>query len=153
MVSAAAAREFLSQRRIAVVGVSRDPRQLANLLFRALREQGCEAIPVNPRAAELEGAPAYPSVQQIPGPVDGAIVMLPPAARRAAVLDLIGAGVPRIWFQSPTGPGVDADLAALAAESGARVLNGGCPFMFLEGAGWFHRLHGVIARWTHEVQG
>ena len=42
------ANEFLAQRRIALVGVSRDPRDLSRTLFRELRRRGYDVVPVNP---------------------------------------------------------------------------------------------------------
>lgn len=152
MVSAAAAQEFLSQHRIAVVGVSRDSRQFANAVFRALRERGYEAIPVNPHGAELEGVTAYPTLQAIPGPVDGAILLLPKGAIAAAIDDCLAARVGRIWLHSPAGPGASPELVARAQEGGATVIDGGCPFMFLEKAGWFHACHSTIARWTGAIR-
>lgn len=47
-----AADEFLSQRRIAVAGVSRDARQPANLVYRRLRQAGHDVFAVNPNATQ-----------------------------------------------------------------------------------------------------
>ncbi|MBZ0089879.1 MAG: CoA-binding protein, partial [Thermoanaerobaculia bacterium] len=44
----AAVAEFLQGRRIAVAGVSRDPKQTANVVFRKLRDSGYEVVAVNP---------------------------------------------------------------------------------------------------------
>ena len=44
------ANEFLAQRRIALVGVSRNPRDLSRTLFRELRRRGYDVVPVNPDA-------------------------------------------------------------------------------------------------------
>lgn len=152
MVSRAAVAEFLSHKRIAVVGVSRDPKQFANSVFRTLLDRGFEAIPINPHATFLEGVTVYPSLKALPGPVDGAILMLPPGALTGAVADCLAARAPRIWFRSAGGPGATPELVARAREGGATVIDGGCPYMFLHQAGWFHHLHGTIARWTGEIQ-
>ena len=44
-----AANDFLSQRRIAVAGVSRNSKETANLIFRKLRDSGHEVFPINPK--------------------------------------------------------------------------------------------------------
>ena len=62
-----AAEEFLAQKRIAVAGVSRDPGQAANAVYRKLRASGYEVFPVNPNAPEAEGATCYPDVGSIRG--------------------------------------------------------------------------------------
>jgi predicted CoA-binding protein len=148
MPSLAAMQEFLAQRRIAVVGVSRDPKQFANAVFRTLRERGYEAIPVNPHAPALEGVTAYPSVQAIPGGVDGVMLMLPPGALPGAVEDCLAARAPRIWFRSNGGPGAEPGLVDRARQGGAQVIDGGCPYTALERAGGFHRFHATVLRWT-----
>lgn len=152
MPSAAAMQEFLTQHRIAVVGVSRDPKQFANQVLKAMLERGYEAIPINPYATSLEGVTAYPSVQAVPGGVDGAILMLPPTAIPGAVDDCLAARVPRIWFRSTGGPGATPDLVSRAREGGAQVVDGGCPFMALSNAGWFHGVHTTIAHWTGAIR-
>ena len=59
-----AALEFLSQRRIAVAGVSRETggQHGGNIVYTRLRERGYEVFAVNPNAEEVEGDPAYSSV-------------------------------------------------------------------------------------------
>jgi predicted CoA-binding protein len=150
--SAIAMGEFLAQGRIAVVGVSRDSTQFANSVLRALRERGCDAIPVNPHAATLEGVTAYPRVQSVPGGVDGVILVLPPDALPGALDDCLAARAPRIWFRSTGAHGAAPDLVNRARAGGAEVIDGGCPFMVLSKAGWFHHAHGTFARWTGAVQ-
>ena len=61
-----AASNFLAQKRIAVVGVSRTSTQPANFVFRKLRAAGHEVFPVSLFAAELEGtlSDARPAMRQ-----------------------------------------------------------------------------------------
>jgi CoA binding domain len=64
---------FLRGRRFAVAGVSRQPGQTANAVFRRLRDAGYEVLPINPRASEVEGVTCYSSVGAVrpsraPGP-------------------------------------------------------------------------------------
>ncbi|MHB8993595.1 MAG: CoA-binding protein, partial [Chloroflexota bacterium] len=44
--------DFLAQKRVAVVGVSRDSRQFANGVYRALKKKGYQLYPVNPNAQQ-----------------------------------------------------------------------------------------------------
>jgi hypothetical protein len=126
-----AATEFLAQTRIAVAGVSRDPKQPANLIFRRLRDTGHETFAVNPNAEEVEGTTAYTSVGAIPGGVDGVVVVTPAEASAAVVADCAAAGVPRVWLHRGLGPGSLSDEAvAVAREHGLTVIAGGCPNMF-----------------------
>ena len=72
--------DFLRGRRIAVAGVSRGKDSAANPVFRKLRDSGYEVYPVNPNAAEVEGAKCYPNLQSVPGPIDGVVIATHPNA-------------------------------------------------------------------------
>lgn len=126
-----AAEEFLAQPRLAVAGVSRDARQPANLVFRRLRDAGHEVYPINPNAEAVEGVESYPTVEAVPGPLDGVVVVTAPADSDAVVADCIRAGVPRVWLHRGIGPGsVSAHAVEACRAAGTRVIRGGCPNMF-----------------------
>ena len=126
-----AAEEFLAGCRIAVAGVSRDPRQPANLIYRRLRDTGHEVFPVNPNADVLEGDATFASVRDIPGGVDGVVVVTTPEVAVRVVADCVTAGVPRVWLHRGIGPGSSSDAAvALCREHDIAVIPGGCPNMF-----------------------
>ena len=131
MTLRSAAEEFLAQRRIAVAGVSRDSRQPANLIYRRLRDAGHEVFPVNPNADVLERDAAFASVRDIPGGVDGVVVVTTPAVAVRVVADCAAAEIPRVWLHRGMGPGSSSDAAiALCREHGIAVIPGGCPNMF-----------------------
>ena len=148
----AAAEAFLAQRRIAVAGVSRDPRQPANLIFRRLRDSGHETFAVNPHADAVEGEPAYGSVAQIPGGVDGVVICTTPAAALDVIADCAAAGVPRVWLHRGLGPGSLSDEAVAACRAhGIEVIPGGCPNMFGATADPGHRVMCALLQLTHKL--
>ncbi|MHB1417136.1 MAG: CoA-binding protein, partial [Chloroflexota bacterium] len=57
--------DFLSQKRIAVVGVSRNSKEYANAIYRALKSRDYSLYPVNLHAEQIEGDRCYASVGQI----------------------------------------------------------------------------------------
>ena len=140
-------RDFLGQKRIAVVGVSREPRDFSRSLFRELRERGYDAVPVNPDASEIEGQPCFARLQDVAPPVDGALLMTSPAITEKVVHDCAEAGVHRVWMYRATGAGAVAPAALQFCESnGISVVPGECPFMFLPNSAWFHRFHGLVKK-------
>lgn len=140
MPSRAVIDEFLGQKRIAVVGVSRNPKEFTNGLFRMMKEKGYDVVPVNRSAAEVEGVPCYPSVQAVPGPVDGVLVMVAPAQSAAVVDDARAAGVKRVWLYRAGHAGtVSAEAVDLARKNGMALVDGACPYMFL--GSWPHKVH------------
>ena len=129
-----AAREFLTHKRIAVAGVSRDEKQTANAIYRHLRKHGYEVIPVNPNADELEGDRAYPTVAAIPDPPpEGVLIATHPEAAADVARSCVEAGVPRVWMHRSFGTGSVSDEATeICREAGIAVLDGACPLMFIE---------------------
>src|SRR6187455_2772457 len=57
--------EFLALKRIAVVGVSRDPKQTSYTLWQELRQRRYDAVPVNPAATEIDGVKCVATVIDI----------------------------------------------------------------------------------------
>ena len=147
-----AADEFLAQRRIAVAGVSRDPKQPANLIYRRLREHGYDVLAVNPNASEVEGDRCFPTVASLPRAVDGVVVVTPPSESAQVVEDCAAAHVPRVWLHRGLGPGSATDEAvACAREHGLRVIPGGCPNMFGPTSDPGHKCMCALLRWTGKI--
>lgn len=134
--------EFLACRRIAVVGVSRNPRDYTALLFREFVKLGYDAVPVNPQAAELEGRACFPRMQDIQPPAEAALLLTTPEVTAQVIDGCVQADVRLIWMRRAA----DAGVMEFCAMRGLRVIAGHCPFMFLRGAPWFHRLHGWVLK-------
>lgn len=138
-----AAESFLQLRRIAFVGVSRDRRDFSRGLFRALVARGYDVVPVHPAAEEIEGRRAFARIGEVTPPVEGALLLLPPAEAARAAREAIAAGVRQLWFHRGGGPGAGSPEAIAACRAaGVEPVFDLCPFMLLPEAGWFHRLHG-----------
>ncbi len=70
---------FFNPRSVAVIGASRDPEKLGYAVLANLKEGGYPGrlYPVNPKADEILGLKTYPSVLDIPGAVDLAVIVIP----------------------------------------------------------------------------
>lgn len=146
--------EFLAGKRFAVAGVSRDPRQAANLIFRKLRSSGYDVIPVNPNAAEVEGARCYADLGQVEGALDGVLVATHPRVAVDLVRQCAERGVPRVWFHRAIGEGSVSDEAIRACrDRGMACIVGGCPLMYCEPVDPGHRCMRWLLRWGHRIPG
>lgn len=142
-------REFIALKRIALVGVSRDPGHFSRYLFHELCKQGYEVVPVNPETIAIENTPSFPRVQDIQPPVEGAILLTPPNRTETVVRDCAEAGIRRIWMHRSGGQGsVSPDAVDFCHLRGIKLVEGFCPFMFLPKAPFFHRVHGFILKLT-----
>jgi len=136
--------DFLHQKHIALVGVSRDTRSFANVVYRQLRDAGHTMYPVNGNALTpiLEGDACYARISKVPDPVDGVLVMVPARLAADVVRDAIARGIPRVWLHRGVGQGaVSREAVALCEQAGVAVVDGACPLMFLEPVKSVHRLH------------
>lgn len=141
---------FLDARHIAVAGVSRDPRQSANHIFRRLRDTGHEVWAVNPSADQVEGGPCFPDLGSVPGPVDAVVVATPPGAAPEVVRACAARGVTQVWMHRSFGEGsVSEEAVTYCREHGIRVIVGGCPMMYCGKVDPVHR----CMRWLLELRG
>ncbi len=128
-----AAERFLSLKRIAVVGISRDSRQPANAIYRKLRDSGHEVFPVNPNATHAEGSRCYPDLASIPGGVEGIVIATTPQVSTEIVRQCVALGIRDVWMHRSFGAGsVSNDAVRLCRENGIAVIDGACPLMYCE---------------------
>ncbi len=121
---------FLKGSRFAVVGASRSRAKYGNKVLRCYWQAGLDAVPVNPAALEVEGAPAAPNLSAVVPPVDGVSIITPGEVTTAAVLEGLRCGVRHFWLQ----PGAETPEAVrLAEEAGASIIYGGACLLVVLG--------------------
>jgi predicted CoA-binding protein len=132
--------EFLSGRRFAVAGVSRQRGQAANAVFGKLKKSGYEVYPVNPNAAKVEGVTCYPDLASVPAPLDGVVIATHPNAALDVVRQCAERGVRRVWFHRSFGSGsISAEAVRECESRGIPCIVGGCPLMYCEPVDLGHR--------------
>jgi uncharacterized protein len=127
-----AAAEFLAQKRIAVTGVSRSPKDHgANVVYKRLRDRGYTVFAVNPNTDEVEGDRCYHDLKSVPGGVEGVVIATGPAHAEATVREAVDLHIDRVWMhRGPGGGSVSPEATRYGREHGVVVIDGGCPLMF-----------------------
>jgi predicted CoA-binding protein len=139
--------DFLAQKRIALVGISRAPASDSARLLEELGRRGYDVVPVNPHTSEVHGRHCFARVQEIQPPVDAVLLMTAPDVTEKIVSDCAEAGVRRLWMYRGAGKGsVSEKAVAFCQEHGMRVVPGQCPFMFLPDTAGIHRFHGFLRK-------
>jgi predicted CoA-binding protein len=148
-----AAGEFLSHRRIAVTGVSREAKgHGGNLVYQRLRDRGYEVFAVNPNADRVEGDPCYHALSDIPDGVDAVVIATRPDEAEATVRECESLGIDRVWMHRSFGEGSVCDSATVYGRAhGMTVIDGGCPLMFDPTADVGHKVMRFLLTRTGKV--
>lgn len=128
-------RQILHPKSVAIVGASGDEQKWGGRLLRYMlrhRHDG-PLYPINARATELMGLPAYASLRDCPGPVDLAILLVPRQHVRAALEDCVAKGVgcalcitAGFAETGPQGRADEEELVAVARAGGVRLIGPNC---------------------------
>jgi acyl-CoA synthetase (NDP forming) len=120
---------------VAIIGCSQNPKRLSGRPFYFLRKfnyQG-KIYPVNPKYDEIDGIKCYPSIKDVPEPVDVALLLIPAASIEGALKECIEAGTKSaIIFSSgfaelgEEGREVQTRIGQLAKEANMPVLGPNC---------------------------
>jgi predicted CoA-binding protein len=133
--------EILSEKRIAVVGVSRT-RGFGNSALAALRAGGWEAWPVNARADEVGGERCFHALADLPQRPGAVVAVVPPAETEKVVEECLRLGIGKIWMQQ----GAESEAAIRRAEAGGMtVAHHACVLMYARPRG-VHRFHAFVER-------
>jgi len=114
---------ILRHKRIAVVGMSANPHRPSHYVAEYLLQHGYDVTPVNPNETELLGRKCYPSLLDVPGPVEIVDVFRNPPAVPPIVEQAIERGAKAIWMQLGV---VHEEAARHAHEAGLSVVMDRC---------------------------
>lgn len=133
--SIASLKAFLNPTSVAVIGASRRPNTIGNFVFRDLIQQDFKGVvyPVNPNATAIAAIKAYPSILDIPGDVDLAIVCVPAETVQQVVEEAARKGVKGVVVLSsgfadigPEGMERQQKLLNTVRSHGMRMLGPNC---------------------------
>jgi len=143
-----AASEFLANKRIAVTGVSRKPKDHgSNSVFKRLQDRGYEVFAINPNTDEVEGVHSYHDLKSIPGGVDAVVIGTRPEIADDTMRECAELGIKHVWMHRGPGAGsVSATATEYGRQHGITVIDGGCPCMFDPTADFGHKIMRVVLR-------
>jgi predicted CoA-binding protein len=145
--------EFLANKRVAVTGVSRHPRDHgSNVVYKRLRERGYEVFAVNPNTDEIEGDRCYHDLGSIPGGVDAVVIATKPETAEDTMRECDDLGIKHVWMHRGPGRGSVSEAATeYGRQHGIAVIDGGCPCMFNPAADFGHKVMRVMFKLNGNV--
>jgi predicted CoA-binding protein len=123
-------------RTIAVVGLSSNELRASYFVGYYLKRHGYRVIPVNPRETEILGETSYPTLLDVPVPVDVVNVFRAPDALPGIARETAQIGAPSLWCQFNV---VNEEGFRIASEAGATVIADRC--IKIEHARYLGRMH------------
>jgi acyl-CoA synthetase (NDP forming) len=125
---------LFSPKAIALVGISEVLTNVSYLFLNTLLEVGFSKIyPVNPKGGELLGVKVYPSIKDIPGEVDLALLTVPRKAVPGILRDCAEKGVKGAILYSggfsesgPEGKKFEERIVRIARKGGTRIIGPNC---------------------------
>jgi len=129
---------------VAIIGLPRGMKA-GKLFLLALLDQGFSGriYPVHPKAEEIDGLKAYPSITAIPKKVDLAIVLVPHSSVLSVINECAASGVKgAILFTAgyketgtKEGMALEKELARIARSSGMRIIGPNCMGLYSPSSG------------------
>jgi len=120
---------LFSPESIAIIGASREERKIGHQCLKNLIDGGYKGhlYPVNPKSDEVLGLPCYPTVKEVPGKVDLALITVPARIVKLVLGDCKEKGVGAIamitaGFSEVGNKELEDEVVALCKEGNMRLL-------------------------------
>lgn len=139
MVTLNQIQDFLAPRKLAIAGVSRNPKKFGGSIFKELKEKGFELYPINPNTDEIQGIKCYKSVEDLPSDVEHLFIVTPRYETQLVAHAAVKKGMKMVWIQQQS----DTPEAVKTIEdAGIPLIYKKCIMMFagpVNGVHGFHR--------------
>jgi uncharacterized protein len=129
-------RVLYAARTIAIVGLSSNELRASYFVGYYLRRHDYRVIPVNPRETEILGQKCYPSLRDVPEPVDIVNVFRTPDAVPGIAREAVAIGAGALWCQFGV---ISEEGAKIAEDGGVTVIMDRC--LKVEHARYIGRMH------------
>lgn len=145
MISQKNIQDFLTEKVIAIAGVSRNKQKFGNEIYKQLKIKGYTVYGINPNMTEIEGDKCYPDVSALPEKPGAVVCTVNKNNSLSIAMDTFNAGISKIWIQS----GAESQEAIdYCIAKNMNVIYKECILMFAQPSG-FHKFH----RWVNGIFG
>ena len=136
--SKAAIESFLSSKKIAIAGVSRNSRKFGYTVFKELSQKGFDVYPINPNTNSLGGTPCFQSVSALPSDVKNLLIVTPKDQTNGLIREAVSTGISGIWIQQMS---ETPEAIRFAEENKVNLISKQCILMWLEPVKSIHKFH------------
>jgi len=135
--------DFLRNRKLAVAGVSHDPKKFGHAVYSDLKTKGFDVYPINPGLDTISGQLCFHSVSTLPPDVKNLLIITPKTKTLDILKDAIAKGIDNIWIQqmSDTGEAID-----YLKDKQVNLVSRECILMWTDPVSGFHKFHKTIKK-------
>ena len=134
---------FLSTKKIAVAGVSRDTKKFGYSVYKELTEKGFDIYPINPNTDKVGGIPCFQSVSALPSDIRNLLIITPKSQTAGVVEEAVSKGISGIWIQRMSDT---PEAIKLAQENNVNLISKECILMWAEPVKSIHKFHRTVKR-------
>jgi len=140
--------EFMTQKNIAIAGVSRTKHKFGNAIYQELTKKGHNVYPVNPNLEEFEGQKCYKSIASLPEDVTGIVINTKPLITKMLVKEAESKGIKWIWLQQGS---ADKETIKIAKSGNTGIITNQCVLMFADPVKGIHGFHKWMKKVFHQL--
>ncbi|MGB7181582.1 MAG: acetate--CoA ligase family protein [Burkholderiaceae bacterium] len=153
---------MLRPRSVAVIGASDTKSRIGGRPIHFMHENGYRGkiYPVNPNRSEVQGLKAYPTITEVPEPVDCAVIAVPASIGVETIERCAQAGVKSVVMftsgfaeVSDEGALMQQQIAQISKRSGMRICGPNCLGVFNVREGWYGTFSSVANSYSAQSGG
>jgi uncharacterized protein len=138
-----AIQDFISSKRIAVVGCSRNGRKFGNSAYKELKKKGYQVFAVHPTEEEIESDKCFPNLTSLQGAVDSVLISVSPENVESILKEASLAGIKNVWIQQ----GAESKKAIeVASRLGLNFVSKKCILMYALPVNSIHKFHRGVTK-------
>src|SRR5690606_18418784 len=131
--------------KIAIAGVSRNPKKFGHIVLKELVDRGFDVYPVNPDADTIRGHRCYHSVTDLPDDVKHLLIVTPKHQTHAVADDAVSKGIKMVWIQQMSD---SPEAIKILSDAGIPYISGKCILMFADPVKGPHKFHRFLVKIT-----
>lgn len=133
--------DFISSKKIAIVGMSRSGKKFGNYASKELKSRGYEIYPIHPEAKEIDGLACYPDMKSIGGKAEAIWISIAPAKVPAVLNEAAALHIKNIWLQQGAWSN---EIQQTIDHLGLPVVSKKCILMYAQPVHSVHKFHRTI---------
>ncbi|MCF8364594.1 MAG: CoA-binding protein [Bacteroidales bacterium] len=134
-------RQFMSQKNIAIAGISRNDKKFGNTIFNELKSKNYKIFPLHQQMESYDGLPCFKDIDALPAEVTALIICTKPEKTSDLVHRAVEKGIRHIWLQQGA---QDDEAIFFALSKGINIIHRQCALMFAEPVTSVHNFHRSI---------